>query len=189
MPLPVSPQRRELRHTRKVSIDFYLREDELWDIDAQFVDVKPLDLDAGPVFIPANQPVHDFWVRLTIDSSANVVDVLVVFDQTPFPGHCENISADYRHLIGLNVLNSFRQNVRDRLGRAAGCTHLNELLELLPFVAVQVLIFGDKKTREKTGFQKSGEKPFHLDSCHALRSDGPVVAEFYPQWSTANTRN
>ena len=182
MPLPASPHQRALKHTRKVHVEFYLRDDELWDIEARFTDVKPFDLDVISPVIPANQPVHDFWVRLTTDSNSNIVEAIVVFDQVPFVGFCERIKGDYQKLIGLNVLKNFRQGVRERLGTTAGCTHMNELLEMLPYVAAQVLIFGEKKTREKTAFQQRGEKPFHLDGCHALRTDGPVVAQFYPNW-------
>lgn len=182
MPLPDSPHRRALKHSRNIHVEFYLREDELWDIDARFTDVKPFDLDVTSFVIPANRPLHDFWVRITTDAQSNIVSAIVVFDHVPFKGYCESIEAAYQKLIGLNLLKNFRQGVRERLGTTAGCTHMNELVELLPYVAVQVLIFGEKQTSEKTAFQKNGEKPFHLDGCHALRTDGPVVAKFYPKW-------
>ncbi|MCM1511501.1 MAG: DUF2889 domain-containing protein [Oxalobacter formigenes] len=187
MPLPASPHRRALKHTRNLQVEFYLREDELWDIEAHFSDVKPFDLEVTSLVIPANRPVHDFWIRVTTDARSNIVGVRIVFDQVPFKGHCEKIEAEYQKLIGLNLLHHFRQDVRERLGKTAGCTHMNELVELLPYVAVQVLIFGEKTAREKAAFQKSGERPFHLDGCHALKTDGPVVAQFYPEWSTRNT--
>ncbi|MDR0933594.1 MAG: DUF2889 domain-containing protein, partial [Burkholderiaceae bacterium] len=45
MPLPESPHRRTLKHRRNIEIEFYLRDDDLWDIDANFVDMKPFDLE------------------------------------------------------------------------------------------------------------------------------------------------
>lgn len=182
MPLPDSPNRRALKHTRHLHVEFYLREDELWDIDARFTDIKPFDLPVTSFTIPANRPLHDFWVRVTTDPKSNIVAVIVVFDHVPFEGFCEQIEAHYQKLIGLNLLKNFRQGVRERLGTTAGCTHMNELVELLPYVAVQVLIFGEKTTSEKTAFQSNDEKPFHLDGCHALSTDGPVVARYYPKW-------
>lgn len=187
MPLPESPNRRALKHTRNLQVEFYLREDGLWDIEAHFFDVKPFDLEVTSLVIPANRPVHDFWIRVTTDAQSNIVGVHIVFDQVPFKGYCEKIEPEYQKLIGLNLLHHFRQNVRERLGKTAGCTHMNELVELLPYVAVQVLIFGEKDAREKAAFQKKGERPFHLDGCHALKLDGPVVAQLYPEWSTKNT--
>lgn len=187
MPLPDSPIRRALKHTRNLQVEFYLREDGLWDIDAHFLDVKPFDLEVTSLVIPANRPLHNLWIRVTTNAQANIVGVHIVFDQVPFKGYCEEIEAAYQKLIGLNLLKNFRQNVRERLGKTAGCTHMNELVGLLPGIAVQVFVFGEKDTREKAAIQKSGERPFHLDGCHAMRTDGPVVAQFYPEWSTRNT--
>ncbi len=183
MSLPDSPHKRALKHTRKLQADFYLREDGLWDIEAHFTDVKPFDLEVlSNLVIPANRPVHDLFVRLTTDEKANIVDVTLNFNEVPFRGFCEQIESEYKKLIGLNLLKHFRQDVRERLGKSAGCTHINETIEILPYVAVQVFIFGEKATRDKVAFQPSNEKPFHLDGCHALRTDGPAVAKFYPKW-------
>lgn len=183
MPLPPSQNRRAIKHTRDLHVEFYLREDELWDIDARFTDVKPFDLEVASAFVvPANRPLHNLSVRITTDAKSNIVGVLVVFDHVPFEGFCNQIEAAYQKLIGLNLLKNFRQGVRERLGTTAGCTHMNELIELLPYVAIQVLVFGEKATSEKTAFQRKDEKPLHLDGCHALRTDGPVVATFYPNW-------
>jgi hypothetical protein len=30
--------------------------------------------------------------------------------------------------------------------------------------------------------QNPDKKPFQLDRCHALSSDAPATAKFYPQW-------
>ncbi len=182
MSLPDSPHPRALKHTRKLQVEFYLRDDGLWDIEANFTDVKPFDLEVSSLVIPANRPVHDLSIRVTTDEKSNIVDVHLQFNQVPFEGHCEQIEPEYKKLIGLNLLKHFRQDVRERLGKSAGCTHMNELVELLPYVAVQVFIFGEKATREKVAFQASNEKPFHLDGCHALRTDGPAVAKYYPKW-------
>lgn len=184
MSLPDSPNRRVLKHTRRLQVEFYLRDDELWDIDAHFTDVKPFDLEVSSLVIPANRPVHELSIRVTTDAQTNIVDVLLRFNHVPFEGFCEQIEPEYKKLIGLNLLKHFRQDVRERLGKASGCTHINELVELLPYVAIQVFIFGEKTTREKMAFQQNSEKPFHLDGCHALRTDGPAVAKFYPKWAT-----
>lgn len=183
MPLPDSHHQRVLKHTRDLQVEFYLREDDLWDIDAHFKDVKPFELEITSVKIPPNVPIHNMWVRVTTDAKTNIVGIMVVFDKVPFKDYCEKIESVYQKLVGLNLLDHFRQGVRDRLGSLSSCAHINELVTLLPPVAVQVLVFGEKESREKAAFQKSGEKPFHLDRCHALRTDGPAVAKFYPEWA------
>jgi hypothetical protein len=30
--------------------------------------------------------------------------------------------------------------------------------------------------------QDADEKPFSIDGCHALKSSGPQVAQFFPRW-------
>jgi hypothetical protein len=160
-----------------------LRDDDLWDIDANFVDMKPFDLElASSVTIPVNRALHDLRARITIDYHSNVIDAFVMFDRMPFEGYCSQIAGDYRKLVGLNLLRKFRKNVEERMGGINGCAHMNELVELLPYVAIQVMVFGEKETHDKAAFQPPDEKPFHLDACHALKTDGPAVAKFYPEW-------
>ena len=116
MPIPEIPYQRTLKHTRKIQSDFYIREDGLWDIEGRFIDVKPFELPISTDFsIPANQPLHNLWVRLTTDTKATIVAIQVGFDNIPFPGYCENIEMQYQKLIGLNMLKSFRKAVREKL--------------------------------------------------------------------------
>lgn len=184
MPLPPSPLRRELKHTRNIQIDIFSREDQLWDVDARFTEVKTYDLSLRSFTIPAGRPVHDFWLRLTIDIKSTIVGVIAVFDQEPFAGHCRRIHADYQKLIGLILLKGFRIGLRERLSGVDGCTHMNELAEVLPYAVVQAFAFSEADTRKKAGFESEHSRPIELDGCHALRSDGPVAAEFYPRWAT-----
>jgi len=183
LPPPSAP--RELKHTRNIQIEILSREDELWDIDARFTEVKTYDFPLTNFMIPAGRPVHDFWLRLTIDPKGTVVEAIAVFDQEPFPGHCSLIHENYRKLIGLNLLKGFRLGIKERLSGLEGCTHMNELAEVLPYALVQAFAFGEPETRNKTGFDKKVDngRPWELDGCHALRSDGPAVAEFYPRWA------
>src|SRR5690606_11817818 len=95
---------------------------------------------------------------------------------------CTAIAPDYRDLVGMNLLRNFRQTVKDRYARTAGCTHMTELCYVLPTVAVQTM------AKERRQNQQSGvrtKRPFQLEGCHALRIDGPVAQEFYPQWYVA----
>ena len=38
-------------------------------------------------------------------------------------------------------------------------------------------------TRDGASTDEQSRKPFQLDRCHALRSDGEAVAKFYPRWA------
>jgi hypothetical protein len=38
-------------------------------------------------------------------------------------------------------------------------------------------------TRDGEAADVPHEKPFQLDKCHALQSDGAAVARYYPRWA------
>ncbi|MCZ4064562.1 DUF2889 domain-containing protein [Oxalobacter aliiformigenes] len=183
MSLPLPTTARVLKHTRTIQVQFFYRNDGLWDIDAHFTDVKTHDLLLTSVVIPAKRPVHNLWLRLTINAQGTVVDAYVAFDDVPFEGYCERIHSRYRQLIGLNVLHHFRHGLHERFKDVNGCTHMNELAEAIPSVAMQVFVFGEEEARAKAAFQKAEDRPFHLDQCHCMDTAGPAVKRFYPVWS------
>ena len=183
MPLPISAAR-TLKHKRAVTIEVYCRDDGLWDIDACLADTKTHDIKLTHGMLPAGKPIHELWLRLTVDRNADVIDAFAVSDAVPFCGYCDTIGPAYRKLVGLNLLKGFRQGIRDRLSGIEGCTHLNELANILPTAAIQALSFSDTPRKSGQGSGKPAQKPFELDNCHALQSDGPAVALYYPQWST-----
>ena len=86
-------------------------------------------------------------------------------------------------LIGLNLLKGFRQAVKERLSGIAGCTHLTELASVLPTAAIQAFAGDVLPTRDGQNEDDQAHAPFQLGRCHALRHDGPAVAQFYPRWS------
>src|SRR3982074_2515256 len=122
MPLPVSEVERELTHTRRVRYEGYKRADGLWDIEAHLTDIKNHDYQLKTGVRRAGQPVHSMWLRLTIDSNFTIVDASASSDAVPYPGGCETIAPAYGELVGLNLINDFRRNVREALGGGRGCT-------------------------------------------------------------------
>jgi hypothetical protein len=74
------------------------------------------------------------------------------------------------------------RKVRSQVGGVRGCTHLVELLQTLATVAFQTLSFRNKKEKSAAADTVRTQPP-HINTCHALRSDGPVVerewSEFY----------
>ena len=74
MPLPVTDVERELRHTRRVRYEGYKRADGLWDIEAHLTDVKSHDNPMKAGVRRAGQPIHEMWLRLTIDRHFTVLD-------------------------------------------------------------------------------------------------------------------
>mgnify|MGYP002622835655 CR=1 FL=1 len=182
MPLPLATTPRVLKHTRTIKVQFFLREDGFWDIDARFTDVKTHELLLASVVVPAKRPLHDMWMRLTVNPQGTVIDSHIAFDEVPFEGFCERIHSRYSKLVGLNILHHFRHGIHERFGAMDGCTHMNEIAEAIPSVAMQVFVFGEEEARIKAAFQKEDERPFNLDLCHCMDSKGPAVLKFYPQW-------
>lgn len=166
-------------------MEAFARDDGLWDIDAHITDVKAFVAHLAAVVREAGEPIHDLSIRLSFDAEFNVVDVAASSDAVPYPGHCDRIAAAYRSLVGLNLAQGFRHAVKERVGGIAGCTHLTELAQILPTVAFQA-VAGEAFDREspRAAIHAAG-KPFQLDRCHALRTDGPAVAAYYPDWAVS----
>jgi len=185
MPLPPPDVSRELLHTRTLRVDAYARDDGLWDLDAELIDVKGYDFprENGTVH-KMGDPVHRMHLRVTIDNDFTITAAQAAYDAAPFNENCFSIAPAYQQLVGLNLLRRFRNAVKERFGRAAGCTHLTELSYLLPTVAVQCMA-GRMREERARGGEQSDKKPFELDGCHALRVDGPVAAKHYPKWYVA----
>nr|WP_314546860.1 DUF2889 domain-containing protein [uncultured Massilia sp.] len=179
--MPLSPPApRQLRHTRAITVEAFLRDDGMWDLDACIRDVKTHDIDLPSGRRPANVPVHDLKLRVTIDRDMVIVDAEAASDAVPYPGFCDTITPAYKQLIGLSLLKHFRLHLKDRLSGVLGCTHLTELAQVLPTAAIQA--FADDEMANRPG-ETASERPYELDRCHALRLDGPVVEKYYPRWA------
>jgi hypothetical protein len=182
------PTRRHV-HTRNIRAEVFARDDGLWDVEAELVDTKGGDFLLATGTRLAGEPIHHMRLKVTIDTSLQIVEADAESVSVPYPGSCEQIAPDYRQLIGLNLLHGFRRDVRLRLGGTAGCTHITELTNVLPTAAIQAFAGEVFRTRDASeGDPAPGPdlplevKPFQLDRCHALKSDGPAVAQFYPRW-------
>ena len=176
MPLPVSEVERELTHTRRVRYEGYKRADGLWDIEAHLLDTKNHDYQLKTGIRRAGQPIHDMWIRITIDRRMTIVDAQASMDAVPYPGGCELIPPAYQKLVGLNLTRGFRKATWELLGSTRGCTHLTEMLAGLPTAAIQTFAGEMKEERE------DGAKPFQLDHCHALETTTDTVKRWYPKW-------
>ncbi len=182
MSLSVPKRSRALRHTRSIEAQAFERDDGLWDIDTRITDTKTRVADLASGARPAGSPIHDLWLRITIDTGLNIVDAEAVSDAVPYPGHCDTIGPAYKKLIGLNLMRGFRSELRERLSGTGGCTHLTELAGVLPTAAIQAFAGDVLPTRDGVSDDDSAQPPFQLDRCHALRRDGPAVEQYYPRW-------
>jgi hypothetical protein len=175
MPLAPAASRKRL-HERNARYEGFARDDGLFDIEAHLTDVKDHDLTLLTGLRRGGEPVHDIWVRLTIDTEFTIRAIEASMEAVPYPGGCNRIEDAYRKLVGANLLRGFRKTLHDRFAGTLGCTHVTELLGYLPTAAVQM--FSGLKGREDEGEQK----PFQLDRCHALETKSEVVRQYYPKW-------
>ncbi|PFH09019.1 Protein of unknown function (DUF2889) [Collimonas sp. PA-H2] len=180
MSLTPSISRRALKHTRAIHIEAFVRDDGLWELDAHLTDTKPFDLTLPAGNLPAGAPLHSLWLRLTLDRQFTIVEVEANSEAVPYQGYCNTINPAYKTLVGLSLVKGFRYMLKERIGGALGCTHLTELAQILPTAALQA--FGGEIDRGADAAAGQG-KPPQLDRCHALRSEGAVVAQYYPKWA------
>ena len=182
MSLPAPKISRALRHVRNIEAQAFEREDGLWDIDTRITDTKTRVSHLASGDRLPGDPIHDLWLRVTINTSLTIVDVDAVSDAVPYPGYCNTIGPAYKKLIGLNLMRGFRKELRERLAGIEGCTHLTELAGVLPTAAIQAFAGDVLPTGDTGSGADMTQVPFQLDRCQALRRDGPAVEKYYPRW-------
>lgn len=186
--MPLSPPApREHCHTRRLDLRGYRRADGLWDIEGRLVDDKPSAFpDEEGRMRPPGEPVHDMWVRLTIDDEMVIRACEAAMDARPFPV-CGDITANFTALAGIRIGKGWMAEVNRRVGGVEGCTHLRELLPQMATTAYQTM-YGEKlKAAHDAGLgrpQPNPGRPRHLNACHAFREDGEIVREVFPDYYT-----
>jgi hypothetical protein len=183
MPLsPPDPKRRRM-HTRTVRYEGYACGDGSYEIEARIVDVKDDDYQLASGIRRGGDPVHDMVVRVRLNAGYEITALEASADWVPYVGGCDTIGPAYEKLIGVSLLQGFRNALRERLGGTGGCTHITELLGGLPTAAIQIRA---GEVDETQGVD--GNKPFQLDRCHALATDSETVRKYYPKWYRARSR-
>ena len=134
--------------------------------------------------VTAGTPVHDMWLRLTLDEHLVVQEVAVAMDASPHP-ICPAILPAFNKLKGERIKPGWNVRVRELLGGVEGCTHLVEMLGPLGTVAYQTI--GPSRVRAPNAPPPDPNKPpARINSCHAMASDSPVVKKRWPQFYTGH---
>ncbi len=181
--MPLSPpEPRKLRHVRHIECHGYRREDGLWDIEGHLTDIKTYPFDnAYRGLIEPGVPAHDMWIRLTVDAELTIRTAEASTEAGPYE-ICPAAALPMAELTGMMIGPGWRRAVQKRVGGTKGCTHLVEMLQPLATVAFQTVYADLKAWRSKT----PSTKPPQLGSCYALRTDGEVVKDQYPEWYTGD---
>lgn len=186
--MPLSkPAPREHMHTRTVTCRGYRREDGLWDVEGHLVDTKTYAFDnAYRGTVEAGTPVHEMWLRLTLDDRLVVQEAEAVTEHGPFR-ICPDVTPNFRRLAGLRIAPGWNRRVRQLLGGTEGCTHLVELLGPMATTAYQTMAGKRRRERqEDKAAERPAKRPFIIDSCHAWASDGDVVKAEFPAFYTGD---
>jgi hypothetical protein len=177
---------RKLMHTRTIECKGYERADGLWDIEAHLVDTKSYlhTRRFGGRERQPGQPVHQMWLRLTIDLDMRVHDAEAVTDDGPYP-NCGAITPNFKRLIGATIGPGWRRKTLELLGGTKGCTHLVELLMPLGTTAFQAT--GRARESHNAG-KPLTKKPYQINSCHVYKDDSDAVLERWPQFYTGERK-
>jgi hypothetical protein len=183
--MPDTPRR--LIHERTISCRGYARDDGLWEIEGEFLDVKHQPYTAGDgAARPPGAPLHAMTLRLVIDDDARIRDAASTIDHAPFDT-CPAAAPLGAKLVGMTIGKGFMAEARRAIGGTRGCLHVIELLGEVAGTAFQTL--HAVRWRKVAEARERGEPPVRpaiIDTCHALKADGPVVAQKWPEFATRN---
>ncbi len=179
--MPLSPPTsRAPVHTRAITCSSYRRGDGLWDVEGHLVDTTAFDFKhTHRGTIKAGDPIHDMWIRLTVDREMIVRQVEVVMDSTPYT-ICSAIAPAFAKLEGTRVGKGWHRKVVELLGGAGGCTHLVNLLRPVATVAFNTVRHSGESEGDVLHTGKGG-RPFQIDSCHAYAADGKLARQRWPE--------
>lgn len=191
------PADRVSLHTRQIEIRGYRRADGLFDIEGHLIDTKPYGFpnhDRG--YIAADEPVHDLWLRMTVNEHMLIVTCEAASDRTPY-AVCPRAAPNFAMLAGLTIRPGFLRAATDRVRGIPGCTHLREMLQQMATTAFQTInparVRNEVKEGEipagSDGFDaritaKMGGPPAMLNTCIAYGSGSRVVQRRWPQHYT-----
>lgn len=187
MPLSAPAPRKHI-HTRRIECQGFLREDGLWDVEGHITDVKtyPFHNEWRGHMTPGT-PIHDMWLRLTVDDEFIVRGVEAAMDGTPY-SICGEVAPNFQRLVGEKIQAGWRRRVRELLGGVAGCTHLVELLGPLATVVFQTIRpykrYLVKQTLEAEQDDPTVRRPWQVNTCYGWSSDNAVVQRYLPDHYT-----
>ena len=186
--MPLSPPvTREPIQTRSMECACFRRTDGLWDVEGHLTDVAAYDFpNYYRGIIHAGEPIHDMWIRLTLDENVEIRAVEVRMDGVPYGG-CPGIEPAFQKLKGLRIGPGWNRRVRDLLGGAKGCIHVVDLLKPVATVGFKT-VKREAAKRDRPPAERTDDSPYQINSCHMLASDGPLVRERWPDRYTGPDR-
>lgn len=149
------PAPREEVHNRRISCNGFVREDGLYDIEAEITDNKTYSFPSefrGEV--TPDQFVHHMKVRVTIDRSMTLTAAEAITVSGPY-SVCPTANGVFSDLVGLKIGPGWRRRVTEAIGGRHGCTHITELMGTVGTIAYQTR-YGEDARRARAPVGKTG---------------------------------
>jgi hypothetical protein len=176
MTLPAAAARKAV-HTRSIDCRGYERDDGLWDIEGHLTDTKAFDWRRreGMLNLPAGEPVHDMWIRITIDLDMKIHQAIAATDASPYLA-CGDITPNFAALVGRTIKRGWTKELQGVVGGPNGCAHMWELLGRVAAVAYQ----STGAARHKHRPSKPGQIPYQFMRCHIYTPASHATLERWP---------
>ena len=144
------PVPREEVHNRRVSCNGFVREDGLFDIEAEMTDNKsyPFPTEFRGDVTP-DQYVHHMKVRVTVDRDMKIHAAEALTIAGPY-AICPTANDAFQHIVGLTIGPGWRRKVAAAIGGRHGCTHITELMGVVGTIAFQTRYGEDARQRRQT---------------------------------------
>ena len=156
--LSQSSVERELVHKRQINLNGFVRNDGLFDIEAELTDYKtysfPSDFRGE---VTPDLPVHHMILRVTITNERIITFAEAITITGPY-AVCPKANEVFHELVGLKIAPGWRRHVQKAIGGRHGCTHITELLGPVATIAYQTLYGQEARERRVDSHFTDAEK-------------------------------
>jgi hypothetical protein len=170
------PVPREAVHKRQINCNGFVRNDGLYDIEAELTDHKtyafPNDFRGT---VTPDLPVHHMILRVTINRERVIQHAESITITGPY-AICPTANEVFHNLVGLQIGPGWRRKVQAAIGGRHGCTHITELLGPVATIAYQAL-YGEEARQNRqlgpmTDKDKQASRTQLANSCVGYADDG-----------------
>ena len=152
------PVLREAVHKRQINCNGFVRNDGLYDIEAEMTDHKtyafPSDFRNT---VTPDLPVHHMILRITINKERVIQHAEAITITGPYE-ICPLANKVFHNLVGLQIGPGWRRKVQAAIGGRHGCTHITELLGSVATIAYQTLYGEEARQNRKLGQMTDQDK-------------------------------
>ena len=173
------PAPREEVHNRRISCNGFVREDGLYDIEAEITDNKTYTFPTSfRGDVTPDMYVHHMKVRVTINPELEIVAAEAVTVAGPY-AICPTANDVFDSLVGLTIGPGWRRRVTAAIGGRHGCTHITELMGPIGTIAFHTRYGEEARKRRarlgsdgrETSAQQQGGASVLANSCVAYATD------------------